>query len=835
MRRIFLPTLLLTFSLFATVSCTKDEVSSPPPPANTTLIKGHLPVANAQQVTVMEDTASNITLSGSDEDNDSLTYSVVTPPSHGALSGSGNTLSYLPSKNYFGSDTFTFKVSDGNSDSTEATVSIQVTAVNDLPPLPSSDLLIEAHEDTELKIQLGVLKDADGEVLTYEMVQTPSHGNLRPDTATNAIFYNPTSNYYGPDSFSFKVKDATGNYALRKGVQAIRQVKITVQSGNDAPVADEQTISLSADEEKTITLTGSDIEGDPLIYLIAKQPLHGTVSAPTTSAPRTCIYRASTNYVGPDAFYFKVRDGSHDSNWARVTIEVTPANHAPVASNSTITVEKSIAKVISLQAVDSDNNPLTYSVVSTPTHGTLSGTGSSRVYTPTTGYLGQDSFSFKANDGKLDSNTAVVSLTVKQLNTPPVARDVSFEVLDYQKTVVPLDVSDADGDALTPSVVSPPQHGTVTKVGSQLYYTPQFGYKGPDEFTYSVSDGKDFSYSAYAYILSRERFCFRNLPSLPKADDVHVIGVNNGGGSPITVKVQDSGKPITLILASYSAVDWKIEVDRGAQIAKVIVAGRDVQNSSVTGVATPLIFQQYSAAGYVWESEAQMAGINDFALMINEFRQQLGKIETSFQGSSASRNYTVPYSISSVRNVYSFYKVSDEECQAICSTFASGPPATYAPQGNAAYLSNQNLTVSYPVSNSASALGIFASKAKRCGKYYFEYKNDLKGARTSSSQRAAIGITSSTITTDPSAPAAPVLFETWNQGDTMGVAMDLDNNTLNISVNGVPTYSTVLPDIAYRVYRPFTFLWQGDAYTANFGGAIPFKYPVPQGFTRGLK
>jgi hypothetical protein len=57
---------------------------------------------------------------------------------------------------------------------------------------------------------------------------------------------------------------------------------------------------------------------------------------------------------------------------------------------------------------------LTYTIVTPPAHGTISaGTGASRTYTPTTNYVGPDSFTFKANDGFADSNTATVSITVQ--------------------------------------------------------------------------------------------------------------------------------------------------------------------------------------------------------------------------------------------------------------------------------------------------------------------------------------------------------------------------------------------------------------------------------------
>src|SRR5207249_8644521 len=91
------------------------------------------PVATAQAATTLEDTAAAITLTATDGNGDALTYSVVTAPAHGTLSGPAPTLTYTPAANYAGPDSFTFKVNDGTVDSNVATVSLTITAVNDAP------------------------------------------------------------------------------------------------------------------------------------------------------------------------------------------------------------------------------------------------------------------------------------------------------------------------------------------------------------------------------------------------------------------------------------------------------------------------------------------------------------------------------------------------------------------------------------------------------------------------------------------------------------------------------------------------------------------------------
>src|SRR5262249_3746458 len=93
-------------------------------------------VAFGQSVSTFQNTAVNITLTGSSPTNQPLTYTITGSPSHGTLVGTPPSVSYTPASNYVGSDSFTFKVHDANGDSNIATVSINVKAPNH-PPVAS--------------------------------------------------------------------------------------------------------------------------------------------------------------------------------------------------------------------------------------------------------------------------------------------------------------------------------------------------------------------------------------------------------------------------------------------------------------------------------------------------------------------------------------------------------------------------------------------------------------------------------------------------------------------------------------------------------------------------
>src|SRR5205085_734623 len=135
---------------------------------------------------------------------------------------------------------------------------------------------------------------------------------------------------------------------------------------------------------------------------------HGHVDTTTPTAscdavtPKTCTagvtYTPDLNYNGPDSFTFTANDGQADSAPATVSITVNPVNDAPTAGGASPTAAEDTASTIDLSAFASDveTSPanLTYTIVGNPTHGTLTGTGTSRTYTPNANYNGPDQFTY---------------------------------------------------------------------------------------------------------------------------------------------------------------------------------------------------------------------------------------------------------------------------------------------------------------------------------------------------------------------------------------------------------------------------------------------------------
>jgi len=170
------------------------------------------PVAQDQSVNIYEDTSVDITLTASDADEDFLTYSVVTSPSNGSLSGTAPNLTYTPNSDYNAPDSFTFIANDGLVDSNVATVSITVTGVNDAP-VAYNDAYSFQGEDSFTIIAPGVLgndSDVDGDTLTAMMAVEPSHGTLQLN-ANGSFIYMPYPEFTGTDSFTYTANDGKAN------------------------------------------------------------------------------------------------------------------------------------------------------------------------------------------------------------------------------------------------------------------------------------------------------------------------------------------------------------------------------------------------------------------------------------------------------------------------------------------------------------------------------------------------------------------------------------------------------------------------------------------------
>ena len=137
----------------------------------------------------------------------------------------------------------------------------------------------------------------------------------------------------------------------------------------------------------------------------------GNISLDGSGANRTINITPAANQNGTATITVSVNDGNVTTS-DTFLLTVNPINDVPVANDQSVSTPWNTSIDITLTGTDVEESPLTYNIVDDPTHGSLSGSGANQTYTPTTGYSGSDSFTFKVNDGTVDSLPATVSITV---------------------------------------------------------------------------------------------------------------------------------------------------------------------------------------------------------------------------------------------------------------------------------------------------------------------------------------------------------------------------------------------------------------------------------------
>lgn len=215
------------------------------------------------------------------------------------------------------------------------------------------------------------------------------------------------------------------------------------------------------------------------------------------------VFTPNANYTGTASFEYYALDDLGEFSIATVTLSVTAANAAPVATNdSGFSTTEDTPVIISASTLlqndtDGDGDALTLAGVSDAVGGTVAINAQGNVvFTPNANYNGAASFSYTVSDGNGGNSTATVSLTVTPVNDAPVANANTFSATeDTAITLTPAQLlgndSDVEGNALTLSGVSNAVNGTVSINGAgNVVFTPAANFFGAASFQYSISDGQ---------------------------------------------------------------------------------------------------------------------------------------------------------------------------------------------------------------------------------------------------------------------------------------------------------------------------------------------------------
>jgi autotransporter-associated beta strand protein len=437
-------------------------------------------------------------------DDDSLSYCLVGGPSNGTLIwNSDGSFVYSPNAGFAGSDTFSYRVSDGAVLSEIAHVAIEVT--NTSPIVYSGTYGVTQGQTLSVSGSDGLLVgNTDADPLTWTITQSPVHGTVAID-ADGGFSYTPTLGYAGFDTVGYEASDGITQSSGTITV-AVKSTTPTLGGQNGSPLGVMDIFhvrhdhNLSVNSSTGVLANDYDAQGDSLAASLVTGPTHASSFA--LNEDGSFVYTPNSSFAGTDTFTYQVNDGQHTTGPIMVVIDVQ--NCAPNIRSDSFAVHAGQQASVNVFANDSDNDGdgLAATVVNDVQHGTLTIVGNGVfTYTPVAGFVGYDSFTYCVSDGV--ATTSPTRVTINVQNRTPSTNDDSYR-LHHDATLNATGLQsvlandwDGDGDSLTASLVADTAHGDLTfNADGSFVYTPDTGYVGLDQFTYHIHDGSQYGRTA---------------------------------------------------------------------------------------------------------------------------------------------------------------------------------------------------------------------------------------------------------------------------------------------------------------------------------------------------
>lgn len=415
----------------------------------------------------------------SDVDLDPLTYELLVPPRHGTAVCT-DLCTWTPDQGFVGTDTFTYRASDGQAWSGPGSVTIEVGPASDSPTPVAYDGSFSAVADHPARWQIPVsgLTEPLAEVVT-----PPAHGTITGCSGTTCE-YVPDDGYLGADLFRWR---ATGSGSTTTPTVDAR---VVVRSNRTPAALSPVSTRVTTGATRRIYFSAEDDDGPLERVVIDAQPSHGSIAF---CSGLVCHYTADAGYTGPDSFTWRADDGAARSAPRTTSVEVA-APSARIVPDTTVDAVAGRQVVVALDRAF----PVTL-----PKLGDLRCHLTRCTYTAAPTVTGTDSFQVVSAE-EPRSERATVTIRVHADAAPRIGqtRTMSIDPATPYHSWVPLPVTDPEGQPLQVQLVRQPTHGTiVTCEPSQCVYEPDPGFRGIDDFTWRATDGRTLSAVATQRVL----------------------------------------------------------------------------------------------------------------------------------------------------------------------------------------------------------------------------------------------------------------------------------------------------------------------------------------------
>ncbi|RTZ66945.1 MAG: hypothetical protein DSZ29_01975 [Aquificaceae bacterium] len=378
----------------------------------------NVPVAKDKAVSTFKGKAVVIHAEATDANtNDVLSYALASQPRHGTATIRGTTITYTPTANFVGTDSFLYTANDGKADSNQAVVTIIVSTDSAISNLVAANA-ITIDGKTEDWGSVTLFSDDVDEVAisTDSKIDWKNVGIAHTDTDVFFAYHNkktiPNSFDWGWQTFmdtdgdkstGYKINDTVGADYLLEGETLLRYI------GNG-----ENWVW------KTVDKAFMRSSGNTAELRFPRQ----WIANP--NAMRVLFVGNNEAYGGSDIDTYPKASGYFDYKFSLSTT----GNHPPRVQSQNVSISKNTHKIITLLGYDIDSgDTLTFVAVDQSNHGTLKWNGNTVTYTPALNFVGTDSFTYRVNDGMVNSAIATVSISVTESGNAETSNPVTASTL----------------------------------------------------------------------------------------------------------------------------------------------------------------------------------------------------------------------------------------------------------------------------------------------------------------------------------------------------------------------------------------------------------------------
>lgn len=450
---------------------------------------------NATEDEVLALASSSLLKNDSDPNpNTTLTIIDVQPVTGGDVVLSNGNVIFTPTPDFNGDASFTYTIDDNNGGQDSATVTVDVSSVNDLPA-PLADTI---GTNQGIEVSIPVLNNdsglGDGGIVVL-LDSLPANG-VALVLGDNSILYTPDADFFGVESFSYEVSDIDGD-------TAVADITVTVDNVDSTPVAldDSATVAEDGTTETAVLANDQELLDGNMIVTLLQPPLSGVA---VINANNTISYTPDADFFGDDSYTYQVRDADGDTDTALVSVTINAVNDQPIAvgdgaslneDSGPIGVDVLVNDVLGNNPLVGDQ-PVSISIQSGPSNGNAAVVGEQIRYTPNPNFSGLDTIVYQLSDVDNDQDTATVTITVIALEDAPTANDDTASTNEDTATDINVLLNDVDPDGnQTLEIISLDNafNGSAQTIGNLVRFTPDPNVNGPGGFSYTITDGTSFS------------------------------------------------------------------------------------------------------------------------------------------------------------------------------------------------------------------------------------------------------------------------------------------------------------------------------------------------------